>query len=336
MMSYLYDHIVLIAENYSPGEYYTINSFECEYTTRKNLQQYFESIEKISNNITYYSSPSEFTSNIHKHINHIVFSPWLGMKSRNRKGFIPSICEANNIKYVGADAYAQLVCNDKYLSKKIAEEFSIISPECILYDEKRILPNLEYLSTLNYPVIVKPSLEGGSIGISDNSIVKDPNKAFMLAKQLYSNFKQPILIEEYIEGIEVSFCIIGNEKKIYFSESSSLLFNNDILPNGKIWGVESKKNENSDTIVTINECNLIDNDTYNQLIGLFKSLGKVDYMRIDGRIMEGKFHLIELSPDVHLGVDGTFYSTFSRCKNRPHHDMMELIFKCSLDSQKAK
>lgn len=38
---------------------------------------------------------------------------------------------------------------------------------------------------------------------------------------------------------------------------------------------------------------------------LFKALGKVDVMRVDGRIGPDGFKLIELSPDCYMGADGS-------------------------------
>ncbi len=46
----------------------------------------------------------------------------------------------------------------------------------------------------------------------------------------------------------------------------------------------------------------IPDDITKSFIDLFNSLGKVDFMRIDGRIFNNKFYLIELTPDASIQI----------------------------------
>ena len=75
-------------------------------------------LELISDTVTMYKSPSEFCQNINQHKDSIVLSTYYGEAAKNSKALIPGMCEANHMLYVGADSYTQMLCNDKYLSKK--------------------------------------------------------------------------------------------------------------------------------------------------------------------------------------------------------------------------
>ncbi|MDI6757813.1 MAG: ATP-grasp domain-containing protein, partial [Endomicrobiia bacterium] len=64
---------------------------------------------------------------------------------------------------------------------------------------------------LNFPVIVKPSREGTSKGISIDSRVSEPADLKKLASALLEKYCQPILVEEFISGKEFTVAVIGNE-----------------------------------------------------------------------------------------------------------------------------
>ena len=86
----------------------------------------YETLASICNYAYYYDDIQEFCQNIRKHKNDIVFTTLYGAASANSKALIPAICEANNITYVGADSYSQMLCNDKYLSKRYAQGYGIV------------------------------------------------------------------------------------------------------------------------------------------------------------------------------------------------------------------
>ena len=84
-----------------------------------------------------YTSVTDFELHIHEHINDIVFPMYYGEASLSAKGIVPTLCEMHNIAYVGADAYTQIICNDKSLSKQYAAGFGIQSPRgCLLRSKK--------------------------------------------------------------------------------------------------------------------------------------------------------------------------------------------------------
>lgn len=270
---------------------------------------YFEALEDalIQSGRKYYiyNSPREFINRISEHKNAIVFSAiWSGTMSRNRKSIIPAICEAYEIDYVGADTYVQTICQDKHLSKLFCSEYGIEIPRGYIFDS---VSGLEIIKNLNFPLIIKPNCEGSSIGISDKNIVDNYNDALKLSRKLLKKFK-PILIEEYIDGDEISICLVG-KNKVDFCEAIALTINGNSYFSHQIWGFESKKcgkYEVGRKCVT----NKVNNQIFNSCKNIFLDLGKVDYMRIDGRILNDKFYLIELTPDCSLHPECFMANTF--------------------------
>lgn len=313
--------IVLICDLVENREGVTIQSNNLEFTSPRYFNAIMESLCEISEHVTHYEQPNEFIDNIHKHKNDIVISAiWSGTNSRNRKSLIPAICEAYGIKYIGADSFVQTLCQDKVLSKLYCKQFNINIPQGVLITCEQ---ELELLKTLHYPVVVKPNSEGSSIGISDNNIADTIDEAKNKTKAIMKFFPQ-ILVEEYIDGVEVAICIVGKPNEIKHCEVVALEINGNLHLKHQIWGYESKKCgavKVGRKLVTSS----VNKEIVKQAELIFSSLGKVDYMRIDGRILNNQFYLIELTPDCSLHPDCFMFKSFSE-KGCTYSDMMkELI-----------
>lgn len=288
------NNLVLIADKYQPEEQIDITNAHLECANNEYFDDIYNVLSKISPNLIYYPSPIEFLDNIACHKSDVVISIWSGSSNINRKVFVPSICEAYGIRYLGADPYVQFTCQDKALSKYIAKQYGIDSAEGILIRSEDELCNID---SLNFPVIVKPNYEGGSIGISEKNVCFNASEACKLAKDLLNIFHEAVLIEEYLFGHEVCVTVAGKNGYIDVLEADEIIIQNKEYP---VFGYESKK---AHKIKTIRRpaTDLISEIDRMSFIKLFLNLGKVDVMRIDGKIQNGKFKLIELSPDIHLG-----------------------------------
>ncbi|MEF2917148.1 MAG: ATP-grasp domain-containing protein [Eubacterium sp.] len=143
-----------------------------------------------------------------------VVTTYYGIAEASSKSIIPAICKAENVNYLGADAYAQMICNDKYLSKSYIKKFGLNPiPGIIIYSPNN-REELNEIQKLNYPLVVKPNFGGGSNGIAKCSVTYNFEQTITLIEELSNYQNMPILVEEYIEGYEISFIIIGNKNKI--------------------------------------------------------------------------------------------------------------------------
>lgn len=310
-------NIVLVVDRVNSRDNVDIYTDTLEFTSNVYFDALENALKHAKRKYYVYNSPQEFIDNIEKHKNDIVFSAiWSGTISRNRKSLLPAICESYKIDYIGADVYTQTICQDKYLSKIFCKNYGIEIPKGYIFDD---ISNLEIIKGLNFPLIIKPNCEGSSIGISDNNIVDNYNDAYKLAKKLLKKFK-PIIVEEYVDGDEVSVCLVG-KNSVDICEAIALTINGNTYFSHQIWGFESKKcgrYEVGRKCVT----SQVSTRIIDACKKIFLDLKKVDYMRIDGRIKDNKFYLIELTPDCSLHPEcfmaNTFYSN-----NLSYNDMIE-------------
>lgn len=269
-----------------------------------------------------------FLQNITNYTNDIIFPMKYGYNAPNSKSIIPSICEGAKIKYVGADDYAHMICNDKYTAKLFSKEFGIKTAPSVLFRKPSDLSSVKsQLFLLNPPLVIKPNFGGGSTGISEHNLCLNYDEAANLIIKLYSFHNMPILAEEYIPGEEVEMILVGSKNKIVFSEEVQLIMDKKEYFDSEIWGYETKKIDDSN--IDFKMSSLIPKNDVQKIHSLFMSFEKIEFMRVDGRMYNGQFHLIELSPDCYLGDDCAFYYAFAH-KGYTLSQMFEFLIVNSL------
>ena len=110
-------------------------------------------------------------------------------------------------KYTGCGARGLLYCQDKGVAKKILEFHGIHTPVFARSYRGR----LDFSHDLEFPVIVKPAREDGSIGIEFNAVVSSIRELMERIDWLHTHFDSPVLIEEYVEGREIYVGVLGND-----------------------------------------------------------------------------------------------------------------------------
>lgn len=304
-----------------------INRRDLEGNSIEQNKRMLKSIIPLANNFYHYTSISEFEKNIILHQNDIILPFFYGINGYNQKTILPSLCELHKLNYVGADAYTHTICNDKNLSKLYAKQFGINSANSILIQNISQLKNksIEYL---NLPLIIKPNLGGGSVGITNKNLIYNYSDAKNIIKNILKMHKVPVLVEEYIPGYEIELILLGNNGIINFCEEVQLIIEGKEDFNKEIWGLETKKID--DSKVDFKMSNYLSKNDKNNLIKLFLSFNKIEFARIDGRIYNGKFYLIEISPDCYLGDDCAFYFAFAQ-NHISHKEMFNMIIKNHLN-----
>ncbi|MFR4064191.1 MAG: ATP-grasp domain-containing protein [Dorea sp.] len=228
--------------------------------------------------------------------------------------------------YVGADSYTQMLCNDKYLSKKYISDFGIATPEGILIRNDR---DITLIQNLALPLIVKPNFGGGSNGISNNNLVYSYEEAQKLIVTLLEYQHLPVLVEEFIPGYEVEFIIFGNKKEIFLSSEIQIEVDGISYFDHQIWGYEAKKaglHKNK-----LYPANHTPSEDIPKLHALFQSFDKAEIMRVDCRINDNKLYILELSPDCYLGPTGGVAAAF-RQHGSGYSEMFQKLIDNTLQS----
>lgn len=181
-------------------------------------------------------------------------------------GVIQGYLETLGIKYTGCGVLASAIG----MNKKIFRE--------VMMANKLLMPKL----VTKVPCVVKPVNGGSSVGVT---IVKSQNeleKAVNEAKK----YDSEIIIEEYIEGVEVSCGMLGNE----------VLPVIEIIPKKDFFDYEAKYTKGmSDEICPARLSEEITKMVQEETMKVFKMIGGRGYSRVDYIIKNDKTYLLEIN-----------------------------------------
>lgn len=111
-------------------------------------------------------------------------------------GQIQKILEDLDILFIGSGSLSSRLCFNKVLFKELLINNNILTPDWhIIHNEKDLMD-------LKFPIVVKPIKGGSSLGVK---IIRSPENMKNI------DFKQKLMIEEYIDGQEFTVGILGNK-----------------------------------------------------------------------------------------------------------------------------
>ena len=120
-------------------------------------------------------------------------------------GTVQSILEEIKIPYTGSDPEASKTALNKVLTKDVFKRSGIPSPRHVIFEKDRF--KIEDCYVLGFPMVVKPHLEGSSIGLS---VVKDKDELPHAIGKAFE-YGDLALIEEYVSGRELTVGMLDDE-----------------------------------------------------------------------------------------------------------------------------
>jgi len=195
-------------------------------------------------------------------------------------GTIQGLLEYLNLPYTGSGVLASALAMDKIRSKQLWNGIGLKTPEFHVVDNKN--EALDLAEKITYPLILKPSCEGSSIGMN-----KVDNKSeFMPAFEAAEKFGE-VLIESWITGSEYTVAIVG--KKTYPTI--------ELRTKNTFYDYEAKYESNETEYIC--PCDLSKNEILEieaLSVKAFDSLGCKDWGRVDFmRDTQGQFYLLEVN-----------------------------------------
>ncbi len=137
----------------------------------------------------------------------LVFNIAEGLRGSHRESQVPAILESLHVPCTGSNSITLALALDKAKTKQILASEGIKTPPWQLFPTPATALN----SRLGFPLIVKPNREGSSKGIWKESVVGDIVALRRQVARIYEQYRQEVLVEEFIDGTELSVGVLGNE-----------------------------------------------------------------------------------------------------------------------------
>ena len=125
-----------------------------------------------------------------------------------REAHIPALLELLHIPYTGSNVLTLALALDKPMTKRVLTYHDLPTPPFQVFErpDEPLSEDLRY----RFPLFAKPSREGTGMGVSQKSTLHDESEMREQVAFLIDKYKQPILVESFIEGREVTVGSVGN------------------------------------------------------------------------------------------------------------------------------
>jgi len=135
----------------------------------------------------------------------LVFNIAEGMYGIGREAQVPALLDAYAIPYTFSDPLVLSLTLHKGMTKRVLRDGGLPTP---LFHEVHTPADIEGVC-LPFPLFCKPLAEGTGKGIDGASVVRTPAELRATCERLLATFRQPVLVETYLPGRELTTGITG-------------------------------------------------------------------------------------------------------------------------------
>jgi D-alanine-D-alanine ligase len=272
----------------------------------------------------------------------IVFNIAEGLGGANREAHVPAICEFHGIPYSASDPFTLSLCLDKARAKEVLSYHGVPNAPFVVVDDARALDLLladlaAGESRLGFPLFVKPLYEGSSKGITERNLCRDASALAGQTRWLMERYRQPVLVERYLDGAEFTCAVLGN------GDAAEMLpivgINFAALPEGAlpVYGFEAKWLwDRPEEPLDMFDCPARVSEPLRAAIErvvlrAYRVLGCRDWARVDVRLdADGVPNVVEVNPLPGILPDPAANSCLPKAARVAGMDYDTLIQRCLL------
>ncbi len=223
-----------------------------------------------------------------------------------------------HLRYTGSSPAGLILAGDKTLTKKVLNFHEIQTPKFA----SLFRGALDHAQDLKFPVIVKPPQEDASLGVTAKSVVHDISQLLEQIGSIQTEFKSPVLLEEFIDGREYYVAVLGNVD-VEALPIIELDFSGFPPDKPKIASWEAKWGDDgagsgaefagTKSLFPENLSEELTARIKKVAIECFHALRLRDYARIDLRVTDaGEIYVIEVNPNCYLEKESEFASAAAK------------------------
>jgi D-alanine-D-alanine ligase len=267
-----------------------------EYDSLETVDAIAKAIEAQHHSVVKLGGGREFLNNVLGQRVDLVFNIAEGLGNyRSREAQVPSVLEMLGVPYSGSDPLCLAVSLEKPLTKRVVSLSGVATPRWQVVSDIRQLREVEW-SQFPLPAFAKPAHEGSSKGIRITSRLENSQQIVEAVTELLAYYRQPVMVEEFINGEEVTVGLVGNSPPKVVGIMR-------VVPRKKtdcfVYSLEVKRDWES--LLTY-ECPAllgkgVLQDIADSSLKAFEALGCRDFTRMDFRISpEGTPYFLEMNP----------------------------------------
>ena len=222
---------------------------------------------------------------------------------------VAGVYELLKIPFTGAGPLGLGTALNKPRVKEILSAHGIKTPKFQVFS---LGDRIVLRDDIAFPLIVKPSREDASVGIDDSSVVYSLNDLRKRVRFIHSEYDQPALAEEYIDGRELNVAILGNSPAVAMP-ISEIDFSGLADGMHRIVSYEAKwihgtvAYEGTKGVCPALLPAAVESRVKEAALCCFRLIGCRDYARIDFRLTkDGTAYVLEVNPNPDISDDAGF------------------------------
>lgn len=220
----------------------------------------------------------------------IVFNICEGVKGIGREAQVPALLEAYGIPAVFSTSDVMSMTMNKAVAKLIVAEKGLPTAQFAVVEHESDIAQIK----LPFPVFAKPLAEGTGKGISAKSLIADEKTLFKVCKSLLQDYQQPVLVETYLSGRDLTVGIIGRGE----TACAIAVMETTFKENAEQAGQSYFNKENCEEVLIYQQAtDAVAEKAATIALQCWQALGCVDGGRVDLRCnAAGEPHFLEVNP----------------------------------------
>jgi D-alanine-D-alanine ligase len=230
----------------------------------------------------------------------VVFNLFEGFADQGgTEATVAGMLEWLRVPFTGCPQHTLALARNKPLASYLLKGAGLPTPEFFIVEDNATPTE----NTLGWPVIVKPALQDGSVGIDQGSVVTDQTQLNERVEYLLEHYGPPVMVQEFIQGREFNVTLIesGQLQSLPISE---ILFTDTnpgywpIITYDAKWKPGSREFEATPPEYRADISPRLTERLAHLSKKAFRVLGCLDYARIDFRVKaSGHPYILELNPN---------------------------------------
>jgi D-alanine-D-alanine ligase len=272
------------------------DEFQVEYDPPHTIEQIRHGIEAAGYEYVFIEGDENVIENLKKIKPDLVFNRSEGLRGESRESHIPAILEMLSIPYIGSGPKTLALCLDKAWTKIFVAAHGVNTPGHSLITSMEEAEKYQPL----FPVILKPNVEGSSIGINEDNVVYDRKSYLAKIESMLEIYRQPILVEQFIDGQEFSVSVlIHSTMDIEIFPILEVDFSRMPSKTGNVFGQIAKTvyDDLDNYICPAHMADELKKTLISETKKVCKSLEIRDFARLDFRVdSKGRTWFLEINP----------------------------------------
>jgi D-alanine-D-alanine ligase len=245
---------------------------------------------------------------------------------RSREAQVPAVLEMLGIPYALSDPLTLSLSLDKALTKRLVALAGVSVPRDLLV---RSPADLRGLGALPFPCLAKPAYEGSSKGVRDDSVLGGSEEAAARVPALLAAYRQPVLLEEFVEGDEYTVGVVGNDPP---RAVGAMRIRPRQGPDPRfVYSIEAKRDWRRRVAYDVppplspEEVHTL----YTSAVAAFGAIGCRDAARVDFRMRDGVPVFLEINPLPGLSPDYGDLPILARGHGIPYPELLRRILEAA-------